>query len=220
MTFLILVFTTACQYYQVKVLNKGQLPQLVADEKAENVFFLHKGGVVYHFEISEVAEDAVHGKLTFNRQPVYENLGIKKGRVTKHNREILHEVHVFCAHDASFEKLPDGLHKIPVREIDKLEVVNSNTGATVLTILGSIVGGAALVLAVLLLLYYGDVAFISEVENFEEIAGRLDGRDQACNYAPQTSEFRLSLSGMGGTMPNTLYDNSLALRAISEWARM
>ncbi|MBK7408273.1 MAG: hypothetical protein IPJ40_09545 [Saprospirales bacterium] len=148
---LILVFTTSCNYYQVRRVKAEALPSLSEIGKIANYFVLNQGGSQFQLTQITLGEDYLKARLDSLSKPVYYSES-RRGREYKYEeKSILHEVHVFLK-DSTTIFTPGTDVVIPVADLEKIEVIDPDTGITVMMyfLVGLGVASAALVIALII----------------------------------------------------------------------
>jgi hypothetical protein len=124
----------SCYYYKVTRSQTPPGPALVKYEGDKNFIILHQDTNVWHFTNIIAGEDSIRGMLSNLRgHTKYKTtnpdmVNRYKKTANKDESGVLNEVHIYTSYLA---KLPFNEVSIPVKSVNKIEVYDPATGATV-----------------------------------------------------------------------------------------
>jgi hypothetical protein len=187
---LILLHTTACNYYKVNKVATDDIPSI------KNIGRLHKTMIVHAgeetFILKDIKLDSINlsGQLAkISSDEFYFNENDKNQRFKKEEKEILNEVHFYL----NTTNLQPPYAVIPLNEINEIKIIEPDSGRTVasyiFTSVGVLVGAFAILLVIVALTksscpyvyVYDGEAYIFEGETF---GGAISQNLERDDYMP------------------------------------
>lgn len=137
---LLLFQTTSCNYFRVREAEPSEVPSIKTTGRLDKRFIVHYQNELYTLDEVDVDESSLIGKLSLSTDSALYEEG-RGFRYKKENKAILHEVHIYVKADAPAPEI--GAQGIPFSDIEKMDVIEWDSGKTVASYLLTGVGIAA-----------------------------------------------------------------------------
>jgi hypothetical protein len=149
LAFALLSLTVGCHnYYMASPMNKNYDTARAIDSLSQQhkYFILRNGDQVFHIKNISVSEDNKTFKTTLENLPPYHKMYLNKdrnGKMIYHKNdqadlEVLKEVHLYISVDSS---IASGDYVFQLKDVKKIELIQNNTGKTIVShSLGALVG--------------------------------------------------------------------------------
>ena len=148
LAFLILVFSSGCNYYTVWNAVPKELPVLEKAERNPNYFVLHLGPEQFQLTGVEVDSSFLTGRIEPLTRLIYYSPDRKSRQYENYEHNILHEVHIILKGEPVQASIGERI-SIPLDSIEKIKVIEPDTLKELL----AITGGIFIMLIVLMIIW-------------------------------------------------------------------
>ncbi|MCB9284278.1 MAG: hypothetical protein H6563_09415 [Lewinellaceae bacterium] len=155
LAFLILVYSTGCHsYFKVRYFPPDQFSDFRYYANLDDYFVLHTASGLYQLDGITFDTAFLYARIDTASAPVHYTPDRKypKYRIYPYEKTIVKEVHFYLKDDVALP-LAEKKISIPLASLEKIEVIDPDSGKTVLAVLGNLVLGYFIIGMILVIIF-------------------------------------------------------------------